>query len=295
MRLTIALLQALPPQRCEQFAEGMAVVCGSWLGMRAKTVDENLTMAFPDSTPDERRQTTRAMWRHLFLMLAEIAHAPRKIHIVNWREWIAMPQIEACLSGVMQNRPVVMLSGHYGNFELGGYTLGVFGFPSHTIARTLDNPLLDRFVNDFRGRTGQHILPKNGSGEAAQQLLEAGGILALLGDQAAGHKACWVDFFGRPASTHKAVALFSLTYDAPMMVVATRRTGGMMEYEIELVGVADPLAKEFEQGSIPLMAEWYTRQLETMIRKAPDQYWWVHNRWKGTPPNRKAKRLEQAA
>ena len=291
VRLAISILQALPPGRCEQFAGGMAIVCGRWLRLRGRVVRENLATAFPQLTPTDCDRVTVAMWRHLFLMLAEIAHTPRKLHPVNWRELVDVPQVETILRALMQQRPTIMLAGHYGNFELGGYLLGMFGFPSHTVARTLDNLLLDEFVNEFRGRTGQHMLPKSGSRDAVEKLLGENGTLALLGDQAAGDKACWVNFFGRPASTHKAVALFCLGYDAPMLVTATRRTGGMMQYKVELEGQVDPTSEDFEQGSIPLLAEWYTARLEEMIGKSPEQYWWVHRRWKGNPPKSAVRRL----
>jgi KDO2-lipid IV(A) lauroyltransferase len=295
VRLAIAVLQALPPVRCEQFAAAMAVVCHRWLGLRHKVIAENLATAFPTASDAQRQRLTRDTWRHLFLMLAEIAHAPRKLHRVNWREWIDAPHDKPTLEILMQGRPIVLMSGHHGNFELGGFIIGLFGFPTHTVARTLDNPLLDRFVNDFRSRTGQHMLPKTGSRDAVEKLLAGGGTLALLGDQAAGDRACWVNFFGRPASTHKAVALFSLSYNAPMLVTATRRVGGMLRYEVSIVGQIDPAADDFKLQTIPEVTEWYTQQLETMICRAPEQYWWVHRRWKGTPPASVVRRLSTAA
>ena len=118
-----------------------------------------------------------------------------------------------------------MISAHYGNFELGGYLMGLFGFPTYTVARELDNRYLDRFVNDFRGRTGQYMLPKRAAARRSSRCSTSGGILTLLGDQSAGKKGCWVKFFGRPASTHKAVSLFSLGNEAPTMVSYARRIG----------------------------------------------------------------------
>jgi Kdo2-lipid IVA lauroyltransferase/acyltransferase len=118
-------------------------------------------------------------------------------------------------------------------------------------------------------------------------VLDQGGILTLLGDQAAGDKACWVNFFGRPASTHKAVALFSLGNEAPTMVSYARRIGGPLHYEVGPEAICDPLAPGFPYGSIPLLAQWYTDQLERLVRRSPEQYWWLHRRWKGQPPARK--------
>jgi KDO2-lipid IV(A) lauroyltransferase len=165
--------------------------------------------------------------------------------------------------------------------------MGLFGFPTYTVARQLDNRYLDRFVNDFRGHTGQYILPKHGSRESIQVVLGRGGILTLLGDQAAGEKACWVNFFGRPASTHKAVAAFSLVHDAPTMVSYARRLERPLHYEVGPVAICDPRSPDFQMGSIPLLAQWYTDHLELLIRRSPEQYWWLHRRWKGRPPAHK--------
>ena len=173
-------------------------------------------------------------------MVCEIAHAPRKIHITNWREHSDVPDAPEIIRPLLSDRPSIVLSGHFGNFELGGYLLGLFGFPTHTIARKLDNRYLDDFVNSFRGATGQYILPKDGSREQIAELLNNGGTLTLLGDQAAGDRACWVDFFGRPASTHKAVAVFSLSAEAPMLVTFVRRRGAPLHYTLGLAGVVDP-------------------------------------------------------
>lgn len=293
LRVVIAVIQALPLSACEQGANALGWLFGGVLGFRRRLVDENLSLALPSATDAERRAVAQAMWRHLFLMVAEIAHAPRAVHRTTWRRHCRVSSMRDTVATLLLDRPKVVISGHYSNFEFGGFMLGLFGFPSHTVARTLDNRYVDKFVNDFRGRTGQHMLPKHGSREAIETLLAGGGTLTLLGDQAAGDKACWVNFFGKPASTHKAVALFTLGYDAPTLVTATRRVGGPLQFEIELADQVDPQAEGFAHGSVPALTEWYTGQLERMILKAPEQYWWVHRRWKGTPPPRALKRLQQ--
>ncbi len=142
-------------------------------------------------------------------------------------------------------------------------------------------------------------MAKNGSREEIADLLRRRSILALLGDQAAGSKACWVEFFGRPASTHKAVAVLSLSVGAPMVVTYSRRLGAPLHYEMGLEGQIDPLEPDFALGSVPEMAQWYTNCLERIIKRTPEQYWWLHRRWKGEPSQaarrRLAKRQGQAA
>jgi Kdo2-lipid IVA lauroyltransferase/acyltransferase len=287
VRVIIAFIQALPLAACEKLAEILATLAGRVFRIRGHIVDENLRTAFPEMSANERAEITWQMWRHLVLMIAEIAHTPRKVHETNWKQHSNIINQEQFVRTLLSGRPLVLISGHFGNFELGGYLMGLFGFPTYTVARALDNRYLDRFVNDFRGRTGQYILPKKGSGSDIQKVLERGGILTLLGDQHAGHKQCWVNFFGKPASTHKAVSVFSLGNQAPTMVSYARRLDRALHYEVGPAAICDPRDKNFELGTVPLLAQWYTDHLENLIRRSPGQYWWLHRRWRGEPAPRK--------
>lgn len=290
VRVVIGFVQAVPLEACERGAEILATLVARVLRIRHHVVDENLRIAFPQWTEAERARIAWRMWRHLFLMGAEIAHTPRKVHRTNWREHSQIVDLEKFVRTLLSGRPLVVISAHYGNFELGGYLMGLFGFPTYTVARQLDNPYLDRWVNQWRGRTGQYILPKRGSGHEIKRVLDRGGILTLLGDQSAGKKGCWVKFFGKLASTHKAVSLFSLGNDAPTMVSYARRLGRPLAYEVGPLAIADPADPNFELRSVPLLAQWYTDRLEELIRRAPDQYWWLHRRWKGQPTARALRR-----
>ena len=287
VRALIALIQAMPLSVCDSVAGFLATLAGRVLRIRGNVVDKNLRIAFPEISAEERDVITWQMWRHLILMIAEIAQTPRKVHETNWREHSNIVRQKEFVRTLLSGRPLVIISGHFGNFELGGYLMGLFGFPTYTVARALDNRYLDRFINDFRGRTGQYMLPKKGSGEDIQRMLESNGILTLLGDQAAGQRQCWVDFFGKPASTHKAVSIFSLTFNAPTMVSYARRVRAPLHYEVGPAAICDPRDPTFEYGSVPLLAQWYTDHLEKLVRESPGQYWWLHRRWKGEPGVRK--------
>jgi KDO2-lipid IV(A) lauroyltransferase len=232
------------------------------------------------------------MWRHLFLMIFEIANAPRKIHRTNWRNHFTVKNNRALMELMLGARPIVMVSGHFGNFEMASFMAGLLGFPSYTIARPLDNPYLDRYVNSFRGMHGQFIVTKQGSSGQLNRILSEGGKIAMLGDQAAGPRGCWVDFLGRPASCHKAVSLFTLTSGAPLLVCYTRRRQHPLDFELGLVAAADPEVDDDLCQSVRSLTSWYNAMLEGIIREYPSQYWWVHRRWKGQP--RQRRRLAQA-
>lgn len=291
VRLVICFAQSCSLATCQSLADSLGWLMGRVIRFREQVVLENLQAAFPERSPEEHRAMLVAMWQHLLLLMLEIAHVPRKIHQSNWRDHIHLVGHRWLCTALIDNRATVVVSGHFGNFELGSYLLALFGYPTHSVARVLDNPYLHQFVNDFRSRHGQHMIAKNGGFDDIVHVLESQGTLCLLGDQYAGQKGCWVDFFHRPASTHKAIALFCLQYDAPLIVCSMQRTGAPLQYEIRIEAVADPRLEQPETRNVKSLTQWYTHQLEHFIRRAPEQYWWVHRRWKSQPARkRKAKR-----
>jgi KDO2-lipid IV(A) lauroyltransferase len=284
-RLFIALLQSMSIERCQRVCSVLAYILTHHVKIRRRLVEENLQLVFPQWTPSESRDVQQKMWEHLLLMVCEIAHAPRKIHRENWHEHFLIANRKPILQVSLDQRPKVLVSGHFGNFELAGFVTGIFGICTTTIARPLDNGFIHDFVNRFRSLGGQHLLPKTGSAPAIEALLENGGGLALLADQYGGPKGCWVDFLGHPASCHKALALFTLSSGAPMLVCSNVRTNKPLQFELKALGIADPKDPQCPD-SIQSLTKWYNQCLEGAIRETPQQYWWVHRRWRGEPPKR---------
>jgi len=290
VRVVICIVQALPRGFCERFARASSDVLANRVKIRRQVVRENLRQAFPEWTAAEAREAARGMWEHLLLMVIEIAHAERVIRKTTWRRHLRIHGMERMVRELWADRPKVILSGHFGNFELAAFLFGAFGFRVYSVARELDNPLLDRFVTRFRESRGQVILPKQGSAPDVAVALADNGAIGLLGDQAAGPKGCWVDFFGRPASVHKAIGVFSLSSSAPMLVCSATRRNGLFDYDLRLEGVADPAQGGPETADLRAISQWYTSLLERSIRRAPSQYWWVHRRWRGDPPKARVTR-----
>lgn len=283
LQIVLCIVQVLPIEACAKICRGLARLVSDKIGFRRDIIRENIRGVFPDASDDEIQQMSRRMWYHLFLMGCEIAHAPRKLHDSNWRKFVYIRDKVQMTNYLIDYRPLVAVSGHFGNFEMGGYVTGLLGMPSYTVARTLDNPYLNEFINHFRSFNGQFLLPKDGSATAVQEVMDSGGILTLLGDQHAGTKGCWVDFLGRPAACHKAVALFTLSGNAPMMVSYCRQTDKPMHFEIGCTGVADPLTMDGELKDVTRLTQWYNDRLGDAIYRDPDQFWWVHRRWKEKP------------
>lgn len=290
VRVAICVIQALPRSASERWARSISDLLANRIRIRRTVVRDNLRLAFPEMSPDDRRETARGMWEHFLLMVVEIAHANRVIHRTTWRRHLRIHGMEEFVRLLWLDRPKVILSGHYGNFELAAYLFGLFGFRIFSVARELDNPLLDRFVTEFRESRGQRILPKKGSAPDVAIVLEENGAIGLLGDQAAGPKGCWVDFFGRPATVHKAIGVFSLSSQAPVLVCSATRRGGLFDIDLRLEGTADPAAGGPETADLKTLSQWYTTILEETIRREPAQYWWVHRRWRNRPAKARVKR-----
>jgi KDO2-lipid IV(A) lauroyltransferase len=264
-----------------------AWLAGDLLRIRGQVVDDNLKHAFPEMSARARRRLARCQWEHLLRMIVELSHAKRKIHLTNWRDHVGFRNKRAMVKQLLSGRPTVLVSGHFGSFEVGGLVVGMFGFKTFTIARPLDNPYLDRFLNSFRSTNGQNILPKKGSAEELTRRLEEGEAILVLADQAAGRKGCWVDFFGRPASTHKAIALLALTHQAPVLLTYTRQAHKALKVELGCGGIADPREGGPECSGIRELTAWFTARLEDVVRRDPGQYWWLHRRWKDYGRKRK--------
>jgi KDO2-lipid IV(A) lauroyltransferase len=289
VRIIIAVIQAVRIETCVAACRWLAWFMYDVVRMRRKLVEENIQQAFPEKSKAEREQIGRDMWLHLLTMICELAHAPRKIHGTNWRKYVHLARGSEFVAAVIQNRPRVLVTAHFGNFEVAGLFSGLLGISTFTVVRTLDNKYLDNFLLRFREQSWQFILPKDGSANQADTVLKNNGALALLGDQHAGPKGCWVDFFGRPASCHKALALFTLLSNAPMILLYCKRTHAPLHFELGLADIADPKSLPQDCTDVKRLTQWYNRVLEDEIRKAPHQYWWLHHRWRDPPKRQKNK------
>jgi KDO2-lipid IV(A) lauroyltransferase len=286
VRILFCVVQSLSLESGRAFASGLAFFFSQIVPIRRRLLHENLQIAFPELNDKERQSIIRAMWEHLFLMGIEIALARRKIRDFNWTDHIRLVNAEPLLSLLHQDRPVMLVTGHFGNFEIGGFSLGVLTYPSHTVARTLDNPYLHRFIAHFRESTGQFLIAQKGGAPEIIEVLEQNGLTAFLVDQYAGAKGCKVNFFGKSASTFKAIAVLALQFNAPIVICYPLRQQTetspfyALHFEMHITEVLDPLNLPPDIQNVKEVTQWFTHALESGIRRYPEQYWWLHRRWK---------------
>jgi KDO2-lipid IV(A) lauroyltransferase len=290
VRVFVCVLQALSHNMARKVAVGLARLLYHLDRRHRLVADENLRLSFPGEYDSaERDRMVRAVYLHFCNLLLEIIHTPRRLHINNWRNHLSLANPRLVLDSLLSGRPLLLVTGHFGNWELGGYVLGLLGFRTHAVARPLDNPYLDDFLRSFRERTGQGILAKNGDVPKMLSILANQGVLATLGDQDAGQRGLFVNFFGRPASTHKAVAILSLEHKVPLLVIGVRKVGEPMRYEIVSEDLILPEDYANRPDAVRVMTERFTAALERIIRESPEQYFWLHRRWKHQPKAKASK------
>jgi KDO2-lipid IV(A) lauroyltransferase len=291
VRLLVCVIQMLDWTSARKAAELLA-----WIGYHVdkrhrKVALDNLRRAFPGRyTEAEMDRMVRAVYRHFATLVTEIILIPRKLHVKNHKYHVFLVDQEKVLGRMFTERPTLIVTGHFGNWELAGYYMGLCGCKTYAVARTLDNPYLDAFLRRFRENTGQKILAKKGDFDQMLDVLSSNGIMATLGDQDAGSRGLFVDFFGRPASTHKAIALLALEHNVPIVVSVAYKIGEPMKYRIVTGDVILPEEYRDRPDAVRAITERFTADLERLIRLAPEQYLWLHNRWKHQPAAKKGKK-----
>jgi len=269
---------------------------------RYSVAAQNIRCAFGDDVSEaDVDRITYGMWRHLFRMVCEIIQLERRFRLYNCTDVIRFHQRNECIQAVATGRPVLFLGGHFGNWEISVNTFGHFDFPMGVVARDLDNPWLHSWFKRFRESTGNWTISKSGASTQLVEELSAGCSVSLLCDQDAGPRGVFVDFFGKPASTFKSIALLALQYDAIIVVGGAWRLPDHEQYnsrwtqfELTTEDIID--SRDFTTAdAVVRITQKFTTALESLIRRAPEQYFWVHRRWKSAPRVKRSKQDQQAA
>jgi len=248
----------------------------------------NLRRSFPERSERQIRKLAHESMQHMCMLGIEVLFTTRLIRIDNWATHIALGNFSPVLKLLLRKQGagsgMIMLTGHYGNWEVLGYVLATLGFPTTSIARPLDNPYVSDFVFGVRERTGQKIIAKKGATAEVTEVLERGGVVGFIADQNAGSKGLFVDFFGRKASTYKSIGLLAMNYEVPVVIGYARRDRKRPFYfECAMQDIIWPADWKNQADPLRYITQRYTRAIEEMVRADPAQYLWVHRRWKTRP------------
>jgi Kdo2-lipid IVA lauroyltransferase/acyltransferase len=287
LRAAVAALDLLGFHRGSAIGARIGAIGHSPLGIRRAVVERQIASAFPEWTGERVRQVARASYKSLGRTTVEAAlvssYSDRQILDLFERvdDW---PVVERALA---LGRGLIVLTGHLGNWELGGAFLAARGVPLDAVARGMENPLFDAYLTRIRERAGMTVVHDADAVRRVPRSLRSGRAVAFLFDQGAvGLASTWVPFFGRMAKTPRGPAVFALRLDAPMVFgAAVRQPSG--RFSIGFEPVHAERSGDLETDVDRIVAE-YTRVLERWVRRHPEQYFWHHRRWKhqrpGTPP-----------
>ncbi len=257
-------------------------MAGTVVRLRRRVVDENLKRAFPLQSAGWRAAVARGSYFHLgreaVTLLRFGAMGVREV-----RERTRTEGFETVRSLLERGEGLIMVSGHFGNWEIGGAAVAVRNIPLDVVAVRQTNPLFDRRVVRTRERLGMRVIEKKRAPAEVLRTLRRGGAVALVADQNVRRGGIFVDFFGVPASTARGPALFALRTGAPIVVAfAFRLPGARARYRLrfEPLEIERTGEQEVDAGRLTRA---FLQALEEAIREAPEQYFWLHRRWKTRP------------
>ncbi len=239
----------------------------------------NLRCAFPEKDMEELIRIAKGVYRNLAITMAEFFSMPY-ITRENLHEWLELEGLEHFEAGIAQGKGLLTIIAHFGNWELMPVTTPFFLKPAYIVYRPLDSPLIDNMVEYVRTINGNEMVMKGGSGKRIMELLKENHPIAILSDQnVAAPEGVFVDFFGRPACTGVGLAVLALRSGAPVlpMFMARQKSG---KYKFILKPLVEISRTGDYEKDLLENTQRFTKVVEDVVREYPDQWFWIHQRWK---------------
>lgn len=228
------------------------------------------------------------------LYLVELVMTPKLVNEWSWSRFVELGDLSVPLRQLLSREPTIMLTPHFGNYELLGYTIARLGLPLTAIMRPLDNALINENLEESRRAGGVTLLNKSGAMEEANSVIDRGDPLCFIADQDAGRKGIFAPFFNRQASWYKSIALLAIYKNVTIIVGGAIRTRQGFHYRIHVERIIRPHEWQDQSDPIQWITQTFAAALENLIRRAPEQYLWVHRRWKTRPKSELAGRSTPA-
>jgi len=281
-------LERLPAPLARAEARGLGFLLRRAAPGLLRVARRNLAMALPELDAPRREEILDGVYASLARSFHVFARFPR-LDAGNIGEWIRQEGFEHYQRAREGGRGVLFLTAHLGNWELSALAQGLFGHPLRVVARPLDNPLLERLVARYRTLSGNRILFKTDSPRRILEALRANQAVGMLIDQNASlDNGVFVDFFGVPACASTGLARIALRAGAPIVPGFALWQDTEQRYllrfwpPVEMTRAADP------QLDVQMNTQRLNTLLERIIRQYPDQWLWIHRRWKTRPPGEEA-------
>jgi len=243
----------------------------------------NLRLAFPDLDERGRARIRRGAFRNLGRLLGEISQFPR-LNRENISSIVTYEGLENYLNAVAQGRGVILLTGHIGAWELSVYAHSIYGHPMAFLARRVDNPLVERLAESYRSRYGNRSIDKKGSVREVLKKLKSGGVVGILADlNASREEGVFCDFFGLEACTTAGVATLALRTGAVVLPGYLIWDEKERIHRLHFEPPVETINTGAQKEDVIANTARYTKVLESIIRRYPDQWLWIHRRWRTRP------------
>jgi Kdo2-lipid IVA lauroyltransferase/acyltransferase len=276
-------LGILPRPVARGLAAGIARALYATMPKLRKTAEFNLRLAFPDWGEAQRAAVIPGMVRNLGWMAAEFARLPGYTK-ENIEELVVLDGHENFLEGQRRGKGVLYLTGHIGAWELSSYAHALYGFPLHYMARPLDNARVNALVNEYRCLSGNRPIFKNDSARVLLKILRESGTVGILADQnTMPEEGVFVDFFGKTACTTTGIARVALHTDAAVVPGYAVWDEGMQKYLLRFEPPVELIRTGDSERDVFANTQKFAKVIEGIIRKYPEQWVWVHARWKTRP------------
>jgi KDO2-lipid IV(A) lauroyltransferase len=249
----------------------------------ASVGDQNLRLAFPEKSADERQQILRKLYRNLGWLLAEFCQMPRYTP-EDTRSFIRYEGLEHYLAARDQGKGVLILTGHLGAWELSSFYHSLMGYPMSIVIRRLDNPLVDSLVNKIRCLHGNQVLHKDDFARGLLASMRRGDTVGILMDtNMTPPQGSFVDFFGQSACTGSGLARIAMKTGARVLPGFLLWEEAAQQYVLRFGAPLCVAASGDVEADAVANTALFTRVIEDYVRQYPDQWLWVHRRWKTRP------------
>ncbi len=277
----LAFIKILPFRIALRFGGGLGIFAYRIDKRHRLITEDNLARSFPEKSPEEIKAIARSVFRNLGYSIIEFIRSAR--YGQRFGEYITIDDYPRYLKALEKGRGLLLLTAHCGSWELLALAQSLKKPPIGVVVRPLDNPYLDSLVSGLRTQFGNSLIGKvKGMREILRWLEQGGGVGILLDQNVKAKEGVFVDFFGRPACTNKGLALMATRTKAPVLPAFIRRVG-LDRHEI-FIGDEIPLIETGDKDAdVAANTQAYTRAIEDFIRKYPDQWFWMHRRWKTRP------------
>ena len=243
----------------------------------------NLRLAFPDLDERERGRIRRGVFRNLGRLLGEISQFPR-LNRENIPSIVVYEGLENYLNAVAEGRGVILLTGHIGAWELSVYAHSIYGYPMSFLARRIDNPLVERLAESYRARYGNRSIDKRGSVREVLKTLKSGGVVGILADlNTTREEGVFCDFFGVKACSTAGVATLALRTGAVVLPGYLIWDEKARIHRLHFEPSIETINTGNQKEDVIANTARYAKVLESIIRNHPDQWLWIHRRWRTRP------------